>query len=251
VKIRTRAFIALWVITILVAGTIAFILIALNIAGSMDAERQRVSEVLNVHGSLWRTLVELKHDQDDQAALGLPSAGDRLQSERSAVDDYFAHEASLVSTPGQRERLQQLKAAYDEWSAIWAAGSTASSDALRSSSDAQFAPVLTLLAEFDARERDLWNNTNRELARRREVFFFILAGIAAVLLSIMAWLISSSKRVVLDPLTELTDSAQRIERGDFTTAHQTLREDEIGVLINSFAKMVHAVRARHGAQRLA
>ena len=56
-KIRTRAYAALWLITILVAGTIGFILVAINIGASQDAERQRLTDVLNVHGSLWRTLV--------------------------------------------------------------------------------------------------------------------------------------------------------------------------------------------------
>ena len=44
VKIRTRAFVVLWLITILVAGTIGFIVYALNVASGMDAERQRLSE---------------------------------------------------------------------------------------------------------------------------------------------------------------------------------------------------------------
>ena len=66
----------------------------------------------------------------------------------------------------------------------------------------------------------------------------------------------STKQVILDPLTELTESAHRIEMGDFTAAHQTLRSDEIGVLINSFAKMVQAVQIRErelatGARRIA
>ena len=52
-KIRTRAFAALWLVAILVAGTIGFILYALNVAApQMDAERQRISEVLQVHDSL-------------------------------------------------------------------------------------------------------------------------------------------------------------------------------------------------------
>ena len=42
----------------------------INIASGMDAERQRISEVLNVHGSLWRALVELKHDQHDRRRPG-------------------------------------------------------------------------------------------------------------------------------------------------------------------------------------
>ena len=215
-KIRTRAFAALWVITTLVAGTIAFIMVALNIAGSMDAERQRITEVLHVHGALWRTLVELKQGQP------VP---------RDAIDDYFAHEATLVRLPDQQARLQKLKSAYDQW--VAAGGG-----------EAGFAPIAALLAEIDTRERETWSDTNRELVRRREVFFSILAAIAVLLLSIMAWTIYRSKQDVLDPLTALTESARQIERGDFTTAHQTLRDDEIGVLVNSFAKMVQAVQLR-------
>ena len=48
-------------------------------ASGMDAERQRISEVLNVHGSLWRALVELKHDQHDLVVMDLPSIRERLQ----------------------------------------------------------------------------------------------------------------------------------------------------------------------------
>ena len=88
----------------------------------MDAERQRISEVLNVHGSLWRALVELKHDQHDLVVLDLPSIRERLQRERSAVNDYLAHEATLVRAPEQRERLQQLKPLFEKWSATWDAG---------------------------------------------------------------------------------------------------------------------------------
>ncbi len=62
----------------------------------MDAERQRLTDVLNVHGSLWRTLVELKHDQHDLALTDLPTLRERLQRERSAVNDYLAHQATLV-----------------------------------------------------------------------------------------------------------------------------------------------------------
>jgi PAS domain S-box-containing protein len=253
VKIRTRAFIALWAITFLITGTIAFILVALNIAGAMDVERQRVAEVLSVHGSLWRTLVELKHDQHDLAALNVPSLGERLNAERRAVNDYFSHLDTLVSEPDQRERLAQVKTAYENWAVRWRTDAAAldPTEALLKASDSDFEPVARLLAEFDRRERQTWDESNRWLISRREVFFGTLAVIAIVLLSIMAWLIVSAKKVILDPLTELTDSAHRIELGDFTTAHQTLRSDEIGVLINSFAKMVQGVQIRERELALA
>ena len=68
---------------------------------------------------------------------------------------------------------------------------------------------------------------------------------------VVAFVVVSVKRSVLDPLTDLTDSARRIEQGDFTAAQQTLRADEIGVLFNSFAKMVQAVQARERELALA
>ena len=246
VKIRTRAFLALWLITILVAGTIGVIVFALNIASGMDAERQRLSEILNVHGALWRALVELKHDQHDLAVLDLPSIRERLRNERIAVNEYLAHEASLVTAPDQVNRIQELRLQLQKWSETWdtAVPQSGSPEVLLTLSEADFAPVSKLLADFDRRERELWEESIRELASRRTLFFSILAAMTVMGMTIMAWLMLSTKRVILDPLTELTGAARRIEHGDFSGAHQTLREDEIGVLMNSFAKMVLAVQVR-------
>ena len=44
--------------------------------------------------------------------------------------------------------------------------------------------------------------------------------------------------------SEPCDSADTLRDGDFSAAHQTLRDDEIGVLFNSFAKMANAVQMR-------
>ena len=82
------------------------------------------------------------------------------------------------------------------------------------------------------------------MSERRQLFFTIVSTFALVGIVVVAFVVVSVKRSVLDPLTDLTDSARRIEQGDFTAAHQTLRSDEIGVLFNSFAKMVQAVQAR-------
>ncbi|MBY0492906.1 MAG: response regulator [Cyanobacteria bacterium] len=224
-NIRTRALVALWVITILITGTIAFIVVALNIAGRMDVERQRVAGILSIHGSLWRTVVELKHDQRDLVELNAPSIAARIETERQSITDYLSHLDTLVVEPDQRERLKQIRAQLE-------------------GSEIAFEPAEKLLAEFDQRERQTWDEASRWLIQRREVFFAILAVIATLLLTIMAVAIFRAKQVILDPLTELTDSARRIELGDFTTAHQTLRADEIGVLINSFAKMVQGVQIR-------
>ena len=245
-KIRTRAFIVLWLMTILGVGAIGFILVAINvIAPTMDAERQRIAEVLDLHSSLWRALVELKHDQHDQVVLALPSIRERLQRQRSAVNDYLAHEASLVQDAGQKDRLKRLTQQYEKWVAQWeAADPSGSPEYVLSISEKEFAPVEAMLREFDARERQLGTDAVAYMAGRRQLFFAIVASIAGVGALTLVAVMLSTKKVILDPLTELTDSAHRIEMGDFTAAHQTLRADEIGVLINSFAKMVQAVQLR-------
>jgi PAS domain S-box-containing protein len=253
VKIRTRAYIALWLITILVAGTIGFIVFAIDIGAEQDAERQRLSEVLNVHGSLWRTLVEVKHDQHDLVLMDLPPLRERLRRGRSAVNDYLGHQSTLLREPDQRERLRQIRQQFDNWSSSWdaAAGQPEAPEVLRSNSENDFAPIEKLLQEFDSRERELWNTADRLLTQRRALFFTIVTTLAILGMVAIALIMFSAKRVILDPLTELTDSAHRIEMGDFTAAHQTLRSDEIGVLINSFAKMVQAVQVRERELALA
>ena len=251
-KIRTRAFLLLWLITILVAGTVGFIIYALNVASGQDADRQRLAETITIHGSLWRSLVELKHDQHDAAALYLPSIQERLQSERSAVNDYLAHQAELVEDPEQRERLQQLRTGFDKWSATWSGvDRSQGTDVLLAISERDFAPINVLLEDFDRRQREIGDESERLLTRRRRVFFSIMTAIFVSAMLLMMWLMFSTKRVVLDPLTELTAAADRIARGDFSPAHQTLRGDEIGVLINSFAKMVQGLQLRERELALA
>jgi len=86
VKIRTRAFLALWLISILIAATLGFILYALYIvAPGMDAERERIAQTRSIHAALWHTLVSLEHDQHD--FFNLPSITERRQQERQAVND--------------------------------------------------------------------------------------------------------------------------------------------------------------------
>ena len=252
-KIRTRAFVVLWVITILVAGTVGFIIYALNVASEQDADRQRLAEIVNIHSSLWRSLVELKHDQHDVAVLSLPSIEQRLQAERSAVNDYLAHQATLLRDPEQVERVRLLREQYDKWSATWTSGVDRSepADILVAMSERDFAPISSLLSDFDRRGRELANESERLLTRRRQLFFSIMTSIFVSAMLLMTWLMYSTKRVVLDPLTELTSAADQIQQGDFTAAHQTLRGDDIGVLINSFAKMVQALQIRERELALA
>ena len=83
--IRTRAFVGLWVLSILAIGTIVFVLFSLNIGAGMDAERRRIGDILDTHSSLSRVLVELKNDQHYYALTGL-TAGAEPHRTTPAID---------------------------------------------------------------------------------------------------------------------------------------------------------------------
>jgi hypothetical protein len=155
VTIRSRAFLALWTIVILVAGTIGFIVFALGVAGAMDTERQRLSEVFTVHGAMWRTLVELKHDHRNIATLNLPSVREQRESARETVKDHLRNLDTLVRDPGQRDRLRRFQASFEQWAARWEAPAdqSASPEMLLTLSENDFAPLEQQLHEFDRHQR--------------------------------------------------------------------------------------------------
>ena len=247
-KIKTRAYASLWLIASMAIGGVGFVLFALSLASQMDVERYRIAEILAVHGQLWRAAVENNRDQQDFALTRDPAIAEQITRRRAAVDDYLAHLDSLLNVPEQRQQLEQLRAQMARWRATWDTRSASPERMppveLIAVAAAEFDPIDALLTEFDRRERGLWNDAAAYLADRRELFFAIVTSFAAILLGLLAWIMYTAKHVVLDPLTELTASARRIEAGDLGAAQQTLREDEIGLLFNSFAKMVLAIQAR-------
>ena len=109
VTIRTRAFVGLWLLSILTIVAIGFVLYSLSIGAGMDAERRRIGEILDVHGSLSRVLVEMKHDQHYYALTGLAPVRDRIEQHQRSIADYVSHLAVIIADPEQAERLQQLK----------------------------------------------------------------------------------------------------------------------------------------------
>ena len=247
-KIKTRVYASLWLTLALAAGGVAFIFVVLSIASQMDSERQRIAEVLSIHGRLWRTTIENRHDQESYALARVPEVRVRIEERRRAANDYLAHLDAMLRAPEQRQRHAELREQILAWRAAWdakaASPSQVSPQQLILESRAEFEQINKLLVDFDARERELWEDANRNLIRRRERFFSIVTTLAVLGLGLLAFMMYSAKRVILDPLTELTASAKRIEQGDMQAAHQTLRDDEIGVLFNSFAKMVLAIQAR-------
>lgn len=244
--IRTRAFVGLWVLAILAVSAILFVIYALRTAAVMDADRQRSFDILNAHTAMWRSLVEMRDDQHESVATGLPSIRERLVQQRQAVADYLARLDTLTIEPDQRQRLGELRARVDGWTKSWneTMPQSGQPEVLAAMRDKDFAPIDELLTDFDRRQREIWREAINTLVQRRELFFTIVTASGLLVVLALGAVMLSTKRAVLDPLTELTNSAHRIEKGDFTAAHQTLRADEIGILFNSFARMVQAIQSR-------
>jgi len=248
VKIRTRAFAGLWLVIAMASIAIGLVVVAFTVAGDMERERQRLSAVAQEHAALWRSLVEVRH-LDLQHTLTNARELQQPDSHRREISDRLNNLETLLRAPDQIQRYQQFKAGIETWLGRKAQLTTIDDPIAASSRD--FEAVNALMHDFDRRQRLLWDADVQRLRQRRDIFFTIVASMASLAVITLSILMISAKRVILDPLTELTASAKRIEHGDFSAAHQTLRSDEIGALINSFAKMVQALQLRERELALA
>ena len=184
----------------------------------MDAERRRIGDILDTHGSLSRVLVELKNDQHYYALTGLAPVHSRIEQHRRSIADYFSHLSQMIVDPQQAARLQQLKIIVDRWMAEWAQSSSLpgmTSAALFETSETDFAPINALMNEFGDRERQLSQDAGAIMTRRRQVFFTIVSSIALFGVVIVAFVVVSVKRSVLDPLTDLTAVGTAHRAGGF------------------------------------
>jgi len=251
VKIRTRAFIGLWLIYILAATAIGLILYTYSVSSRLDAEQARIAEVLNIHGTMWRALAETRANHLAYVLTGAPALLDRREESRRIYAGSLALLTSTSREAEQLERLARIRAIAGAWMAPWAQLAPAGRPlapaevdlAVRRVAD-EFAAINRELVEFDLHERELLRVSAANISDLRSTMAAGRIGFASLFILGISGMIWFAKRAVLDPLRELTISAERIEQGDFGAAHQTLRDDEIGLLINSFAKMANSIQAR-------
>jgi PAS domain S-box-containing protein len=250
VKIRTRAFIGLWVIYILAAAAIGLIAYSFTVTARIDAEQSRIAEVLNLHGTVWRALVEARTNHLAYTLSGARSLRELRDVNRRVYTGSMALLNANTRDAGQLERLEGLRETVAAWTAGWdgpppVREATAIPDEVliqRSATD--FVEINRKLVEFDAHEREQLRDLLLQIDNQRTTMALARAGYASLFILAISAVVWFAKRAVLDPLRELTISAERIEHGDFTAARQTLRDDEIGVLFNSFAKMAQSIQTR-------
>jgi len=251
VTIRTRAFIGLWLIYLLAASAISLILYTYSVTTRLDEEQARISEVLNIHGTMWRALAETRANHLAYAMTGVPALRERRDENRRVFSGSLALLTATERDAGQLARLSRIRMAVGAWFARWPPAEAspsvvtpADADRLVQGAADEYAPINRELVEFDLHERELLRDSLATIAELRGTMAAGRIAFASLFILSISGIIWFAKRGVLDPLRELTVSAERIEQGDFTAAHQTLRDDEIGLLINSFAKMAQSIQMR-------
>jgi PAS domain S-box-containing protein len=251
VKIRTRAFIGLWLIYLLAAAAIALIAYSYTVTGRFDTEQSRMAEVINLHGTMWRALVEARTNHLAYSLTGTDSLRERRDDNRRIYTGSMSLLSATERDARQVERLARIRTLVSVWTADWDARPTPTRDAggtddegLIQKSANDFVEINRYLVEFDIHARDMLRQSLQRINDLRTTMAIgrtMFTGLFILVFSLIVWF---AKRSVLDPLQKLTVSAERIERGDFSAAHQTLRDDEIGVLVNSFAKMSQSIQTR-------
>ena len=249
--IRTKSFVALWLLIALVAARIAVVAYSYREGARLDLNQQRVSDEISELGTLWRAVTEMKDEQrafELTGAMVLPEKRDRARRTYSNAVDRLS---TLATDADQVGLLARIRSSVASWSARWdsvvptaAPPSIAQGEVILRDSEERFAPIAALLAAFDSHERELSARAMAETAGQRNTYSMATVGVAAVNILMVILVMYFAKRWLLDPLRLLTESSERIGQGDFTAAHQTLRDDEIGVLFNTFAGMAQAVQSR-------
>ncbi len=76
----------------------------------------------------------------------------------------------------------------------------------------------------------------------QSIWFAISVGLVFILFGIIsAWLMGS---LVMRPIRQLREAAQRVKAGDLTTQVETRRADDFGLLIHEFNKMVEGLKEK-------
>jgi PAS domain S-box-containing protein len=251
VTIRAKAFIALWLLILLSLARVGIVIYSNQEGTRLDLQQQRLSDALTVHGTMWRALTEMKNGHRGFELTGAAQLRETRDQGRRIYLGSMTRLASLVTDPQQQDRVAKIRSIVASWTGVWDAApppagfpSVAQSELILRDTEATFAPITELLVAFEAHEREGLRLAMEQTASERTTVATTIAGAAALDIVMVLLLLFGAKRWLLDPLRQLTDSAERIGHGDFAAGHQTLRQDEIGVLFNSFAKMAQGVQTR-------
>ncbi len=236
--IRSQVYAGLGFLAVLAATAIALVAYSYNVSTRLDEDRRRYSQVLQIHSEMWRALLGVRMDQRAYELSGTTTLRERRDRNR----------VEFEKTAASLDRLRSLRIEANRWMQSFDDSKVAvpirEAESIVRENDERFRRVSQILSDFDGRQQDI-HRTSQDVAGTQTLQATPgVITVASLGILTMVLLAAFAKRVLLDPLSALTASAERIEHGDFSAVHQTLRSDEIGVLTNSFARMAQAVQGR-------
>ena len=199
-KIRTRAFIGLGLIYLLAGISIGLIAYTYTASTRLDAEQQRISEVLNLHGTVWRSLVEARANHLANVLTGAESLRDRRDDSRRLYATSMAQLTSNARDQEQLERLARIRSVAAAWFDRWeevtpidGGSDTSREQVIRKGSD-EFLEINRQLVEFDTRQRDLLSRSSQRITELRGTMAFGRVGFAGLFIALMTIMVWFAKR---------------------------------------------------------
>lgn len=248
--IRTKVF---GVLGALVVAALVQTLVALQMARQRDSAGDEVARTLAVlenHGVLTRTIIEMQAAQEGYAL----TADRAFQQEYQAAWELYHRTITLIPDHlrdiKQLERLRNVDQTVNAWHTRVAeplfTARSSGEDASRLVRNGF--PLATRIRDaldaFETREKATLaeqRRTQNYVFFRATLLLLIIPAAAIVMLLVFIVVVT---RVVLDPLSLVAESARQISAGNFTVKLPPAKSDEIGALVTTFRDMTAAVQRR-------
>ena len=117
--IRTKSFVALWLLIILAAARITIVAYYYREGTRLDLNQQRAADEIAELATVWRALTDMKDDQcafELTGALVLPEKRERA---RRAYEAAFDRLSKLAADPQQVSLLTGIRTTVSAWTAGW------------------------------------------------------------------------------------------------------------------------------------
>ena len=253
----TLAVLAL--VLVLISGTFAVLLVSVSDFGRESRSAGRAERILSVSAAAERHVVDVETGLRGYLLTGDPKFLEPYHSGRLSYPADLAHMDLLITNPGQRRALRELRRATDAYVEGYAVplrlrGAYLSTAEIAAATDDGKRRLDALRARFDAfnRAEERISAGRRARAADRGDHSILIAALgvgggALVLLLLTLYLL----RAVLRPVRRVAVAARRLASGDRETRVPIRGRGEVALLAGSFNAMADALGEREEQLRVA
>jgi PAS domain S-box-containing protein len=248
--IRTKVF---GVLGALVVAALVYTIVALQMARQRDRagdDVDRTLAVLENHGVLTRTIVEMQAAQEGYALTRNTAFVQEYQTAWELYHRTITLIPDHLRDIRQLERLRDVDQKVNEWHKkvaeplFGARSGTEEVSRLVSDGLPLANRIRDTLDAFETREKAALaeqRTTQNFVFFRATLVLLVIPAAAIVMLLVFIVVVT---RVVLDPLSLVAESARQISAGNFAVKLPPAKNDEIGALLTTFRDMTAAVQRR-------